>query len=293
LALPTFAQAGTPTSSVVQSAIQQVSLSTSTTSLSFPGDIQNAQYYTRLSFAQYNRARPNSTREDKITATIILPLPEAFGDSQQAMWNDGALGLAGADLKEFKDLVSKGYEAGADLASNIRKNGSGGINVNELIQSLGTTVMAFTPSSMRDGQLQARAMQELGAVTNPHLSLTYNGQGLRNHVLNWKFAPRTEQEATTLGNIIQTMRLRTLPSYNKTVNKFALDYPDTVSVTFQGVDANFKTKIFKSAVKEITTDLSPSGLTFYPNGRPVIVNLSMALTETEIVTREDFDGTNK
>lgn len=266
-------------------------LSSTNASLSYPGDIQSMPYYTRMTFTKYSRSRPSSTRTDQTTATIILPLPDNFADTSVPRWAGSELGLWGAEIGEMKAAWNSARQTGSNLADQYFSGESMGAALNGL-KAAGVIAMALSPKSMRDGAIQNRVSQELGAVTNPHLSLMFEGMSLRNHPLSWKFSPHNEKEAKALGEIINKIRILSLPSYNKVVNKFALDYPDTVTVEFTGVDSKYKTKIFKSAIDSFQTNLAPSGLTFYPSGVPVEIEMTMNLIETEIVTREDFDGTN-
>lgn len=272
--------------------IQNNTLTSTNASLSFPGDIQSMAHYTRMTFTKYSRARPQSGRTDSTSATIILPLPDNFTDATSPRWTNTELGIWGAEVSDFKSAWNSSRQTGSNISDQFFSGEKMGATLNGL-KAAGVIAMALSPKSMRDGAVQNRLSQELGAVANPHLSLMFEGMNLRTHPLAWKFSPHNAKEAKTLGDIINKIRVLSLPSYNKTVNKFALDYPDTVTVEFSGVDANYKTKIFKSAVSDFQTNLAPSGLTFYPSGVPVEIEMTMTLVETEIVTREDFDGTNK
>lgn len=274
-----------------QVAIPAALTNSSASSLSFPGSIENAAYYTRLSFYKYSRSRPSDKAKDELRATVILPIPETFGDRIAADWNQTELGVFGG-LVDATGSATQQLQSGSS-AYDVLKGTLNGVKLNSA-RDAGVLAMTLTPKSMRDssaGAVQAFASQALGAVVNPHLTATFNGVPLRQHVLQWKFSPRNAKEATDLGKIINRIRSEALPSYNQTVSKFALDYPSTVQAEFVNVSKDYKTKIFKSTVIDFTTDLGVSGVAFYANGVPVEVSVNMTLQETEICTREDFPVT--
>lgn len=269
-------------------AVPQALANSSSTSLSFPQNINNAAYYTRLTFYKYSRGRPNSNATETVRATIILPIPEGFGDAQSIDWGQEALGVYGSAADTLQNWTNQVQNGGSIF--DAVKNSLNSINVRNA-RDAAVIAQVVTPSHMRDGKLQTIGSQILGSVVNPHLTATFNGVPLKEHTLNWKFAPRNAQEATALGKILSTIRIEALPSYDPTVSKYALDYPSTVTVEFNGVDQNYKPKIFKSAVLSMQTNLGPSGIAFYPNGIPVETEMTLQLRETEINTRNDFSNT--
>lgn len=274
-----------------QIAIPQALQNSSASTLSFPGNIQNAAYYSRLTFKKYNRARTTDKATTQVTATVILPIPENFGDTQKPSWYFDKLGILGSDIDEIKKGGQAAFQAGSSIYDQFKDGNivNGSVSA---VKFAGLLAAVVSPASMRDGKIQQRLSQQFGVVINPHLSLMFDGMALRQHNFNWKFAPRNAQEASTLGQIISTIRQRSLPSYNAMVSKFALDYPDTVEIEFVNIDTNFKTKVFKSAITNVSTNLGPSGIAFFPKGVPVETELSISLVETEIVVREDFANNN-
>jgi hypothetical protein len=274
-----------------QTTIAQKSASTGTTTLSFPSNITSAAYYTRITFYKYSRQRPNSNAERKVTATIILPIPEGFGDQQVPNWGQNELYQYGGAADTMADWYDT-YRRGESVFEQVKNTISSGMNASTSnLRNAGVLAMSLTTQSQRDGAVQTIIGQSLGAVVNPHLSLSFGGMALRQHQLQFKMAPRNENESTSLGNIISKIRTESLPSFNEAVSRYALDYPSVCEVEFYGIDSNYKTKILRSAVTGFTTSLGPSGLAFYPKGVPVEVEMVLSLQETEIVTREDYKNT--
>lgn len=274
-----------------QQTMDRTNLANRNTSLSFPSDINNAECYCKLTFSSYNRARPSSTSTNKVTSTVVLPIPDTLGDVHSANWNQAELGIVGGAFDLGGQVIDK-IQSGNGLYETI-KEGMSGIDITNG-RTAALLAMILAPPSMRDGKLQTAAMQTLGAVVNPHLSLMYSGQALRPHSLSWTLSPRTEKEAGELGTIISTIRKSILPAFEPNLSKFALQFPDTVEVEFFGVDTNYKSKIFKSAVVNMATDfVAAKGPSFYAKGRPVITTLALQLVETEIVTRSDFESNSQ
>lgn len=271
-----------------QTRIAAQSARTGTSTLSFPANIKSAAYYTRITFYKYSRKRPSSAAEREVTAVIILPIPEGFGDSHAPNWGQNELYQYGGLADTATDWVQAAQrgESIFDVVKNTISSGAEASTRN--LRNAGVLAMSLTTQGQRDGAIQTIASQVLGAVVNPHLSLSFGGMALRQHNLQFKFAPRNEQEGNELGSIIAKIRTESLPSFNQAVSRYALDYPSVCEVEFYGIDQNFKTKILRSAVIGVQTSLGPSGLAFYPKGVPVEVEMNLSLQETEIVTREDY-----
>jgi hypothetical protein len=267
-------------------------ISSGGSAMSFPGDIENMPYYTTLKFVKYSRPFAGSTATEQTTGTVVLPLPEQLTDSNDVRYNGanygvyGAMGAAigaaigNADLGELNEAK----KAGQSLAQAY--NNAAGTQDYARIAAM--MAIAAVPGNMQDGKAAQIVQGSLGVVQNPHLALLFDGVNLRQHTLSWKLSPKTEAEAKSLGTLIYFMKKVSLPSYNATVNKFALDYPNQVIVDYKDVDKQYKDSIKKSMIMNVSVEIANDGPAFYKSGRPVEVRLALALTEVEIRTQEDY-----
>jgi hypothetical protein len=254
----------------------------------FPSDISNMPYYTSLRFVKYSRPFAGSTASEKETGTIILPIPQNFIDAQSVRYNGtemgnlGALGLSAA-FGDFNEAQKAGQSFSNALGDSDGK-------VAKIKTALGA-MASIIPKEMSDSTFGRIVAAGTGVVPNPHLALLFDGVNLRSHSLQWRFSPKNEAEAKTLGQLLYFMKRKMLPSYNATVSKFALDFPDQVYVDFKNVDTQFKDSIKKSMILDVQVDGAPEGVSFYKSGVPTVVELRLDLTETEIRTQEDYTAT--
>jgi hypothetical protein len=270
--------------------MQTPAVSSGGSAMSFPGDIQNMPYYTSLRFVKYSRPFAGSSATEQTTGTVILPVPENMIDSNDLRYNGmeygivGAMGAAaGAAIGGSGDL-NEAKKVGQSIAQAYQ-NATSGADYARIAAVVG---LAAVPAGMQDSKIAGIIQGSLGVIQNPHLALLFDGVNLRQHSLSWKFSPKSESEAKSLGTLIKFMKKSSLPSYNQTISKFALDYPNQVIVDFVGVDKDFKDSIKKSMVGNITVSIADDAPAFFKGGRPVEIRLRMDLTETEIRTQEDY-----
>ena len=110
----------------------------------------------------------------------------------------------------------------------------------------------------------------------------------KEHTLSWTFTPHSEAESTNLVDIIQYFKFNMLPSYNGFTGGLLLNYPNIAIPRLY--PNNFFTYRFKPcAVASLNVDYSGAGQpSFFENGAPTVINLTMHLKEIELWMQEDF-----
>jgi len=131
-----------------------------------------------------------------------------------------------------------------------------------------------------------------GVVKNPKTVLLFNGMNLRTFSFIFRVSPRNAAESDLLNKYINRLRLDMHPTYNKTLNSFALDYPKLFTV---GYDSKLNSalgypKVGPSFLTDFQVNASPNGVAFYKNGMPVVVDLMMTFAEIDMATRETYEG---
>lgn len=274
-----------------------ISSAKSDTAMSFPGNIAD-EYHMIFTFVRYTRTRGSrNATYDRVGGSIFLPLPQELNETysiQQGARDLGLLGNITGGIQLGARALSEGFET---FRSAFKETQSGKSQV-EVLQSIGMSsaefgkyLMLMTPQLFQDTALLDATSQFFGMIKNPHTALIFDGVNLRSHAFNWTFSPRNERESRTLFSIINRFKRHSHPTFTPELGTMALDYPDYVYVNFN--KSEFLYPIKRSAITNITVNNSAGGggPAFYKSGAPVSIQLGVQLTETEILTREDFGDT--
>ena len=246
---------------------------------------------TRLRFVSYSRFAPSDTVSERTTALITLPLPISIPDNSSIkttssidLWTYGNIDMQQLDqaydmysTKAFKDILELGYSAATDSLKRMEDN----------FKVSGLKALALMPFFSDD----TRRTLQLGAgvIQNPHTTLMFEGVNLRHINLTWRLSPRSQQESDAVENIINTVKMRSHPE--ESFEGFALDYPDLVYVEFTGDVAEYFPKFNKAFVNNIQVNTgSGNGMNFFKGGAPIEKEISISMTEVNIVTRNVLRG---
>lgn len=281
----------------------------------FPRDI--GQHYMHITFEKYNfgvrknnvNAPKNITRD--IMDSIALPLPENLLDNSQVKVGATELGLGGALAANSIDKLAPVIKALSGASNVDEAKEALGISSN-VIKDAGNVAAA---SLIRQGlQAIAPGLQKglevgSGFAFNPYQALAFDGVDLKTHVFDWTLAPETRDETETLRNVIRTIRKHIHPRYadfsrtasditGKSIGQTGqgrafLQYPDIINVTLMG-SPKYDVPVYKPGmVSQFQVNFTGGGENaFLEGGSPAVVKISMTMTEMEIWTRQDYDGTN-
>jgi hypothetical protein len=243
--------------------------------------------YTKIDFFEYRRDI-GSNAQRRQTGSIRLPTPEQFNDSSGIRTSDASLGILGG----FADYISKGgsvQTAGRDFTTAVNdfqsKFGAMESSVSN-IANLGLAIASLMPGGS-DAAGVARSFA--GIIPNPHVTLLFEGVGLKAFDFQWRLSPRSQQDATAINNIIRTIKARIHPETMRAGGtSYALLYPDLVRVQLVGSRGLEQTDF--AFVENFNASFSGSGnsMSFYKDGQPVEAMITMRVKEIDIRTREDF-----
>lgn len=243
-------------------------------SMRYPSE--HGRFFTIMDFVEYKRTNPKTqaTRVDQ--ADVVLPLPMNLREYYSIHYADVAFNNFGGAANEIEKYVNQ-YLAGGGL--NMDKIGD---TVTGLSQALARNTLGYISDDL-SGLIDRFA----GNIVNPHVTAVFRGVAPREHVLQWRFTPRSAAESTAVRGIINYIRERMHPEKK---NEFLLNFPDEVYVTFYADARPFLYPIFKSVVTGIDTNLSSEGTNAFFRGtdEPVVIDMTVTLKEVETLTREDF-----
>jgi len=145
-----------------------------------------------------------------------------------------------------------------------------------------------------------------GYVINPMLEMIYTTPAFREFRFDFMFYPRGEKEATEVQNIINRLHFHQAPEIESAGSGFFLVPPSEFDILFYyngAINPNIP-KISTCVLTSIDVDYAPNGFAAYEvqgevspqkgrTGMPVAIRLSLNFKETEIMTKQNFSGTNR
>lgn len=256
--------------------------------------IMSHKYKTRIESYEYRRERPGKASPTVRNQNIVFfPLPlQMPEDHYNANVKDFDMAEIGTTIDTFRDF------SGSTLSEKIGAVAlTGGLAAAALSKLTGFASGA-TDKAIAIGGAGAAALPFLGAyqgvARNPHTALLFDGMGLRQFNFTFRIAPRNEAESIQLNNTIRMLKLRMHPSYNSTLNSYALDYPFLFTVSFQGFE-NIEgvPNVAPSFMTNLSVNNASQGNVFFKNGMPAIVDVQMGFKEIDMKTREFWTGDNR
>lgn len=243
---------------------------------------------TVLRFVQYERFVQDTSKKENVTAILTLPMPFNIPENYGMQISDMQMGAAGLINQQNVNSMKNG-NAG-DMVQEIMKKGASVYN--EVISGGGSTVAAgMLAASTLTGNSDYANMASIfmGRVQNPHTALMFQGVNLRQIYLEWRFAPKSEDESRAVKQILDTIKQRAHPA--EVLGGYALDYPDLVYVEFTGKVAEYLPKFQKAFISNINiTPDSSGGMNFFKSGAPTSYTLQLTLMEISILTRNKLIG---
>jgi hypothetical protein len=224
-----------------------------TADLQFPSDLTNSHrsFYFNIQFHEYNRAAVDVKPQLAPTGrSIILPMPDKINDNPFVTWAD-------SELLSIEGLA---------LAAAPR-----GIGTIASTASIGAQWLS-------------------GHAANPYLAMLFKKPGFKRFSFTWTLAPVNEQETNAVNDIIKELRRGMLPSAGSQGLGRAsptLKYPYLVGLSFTPSDYLFQFK--PAAIENIQVEYNPAGApSFFENGSPTEVRLTLNVVEVEYWLREDY-----
>lgn len=273
------------------------------TELSFPLDL--GPHAIIFNFSEYSFDRETRVQNSVMKSSIALPIPANLQDSFKVRLSSNELGFLGAASTQAAAMIKELAGAGVDptkmdmtlLSDKLKEYTKAGDDWNDAMTrtALKNALMSINSSSVKGIEIGK------GIVTNPHIALSFDGIDLKSHSFEWTLMPRNAQESKRIKDIIRTISRNILPKYanlnedivsadSPFLSRIFLKYPNVVDIFFLGTESGYLYHFKRAMVADFTVDYAGAGeIAFLENGRPAAVKLQLALTETEIHTRDDFE----
>ena len=229
--------------------------------------------------------KPGSTT--RLDTVIALYMPPSVQVRYDVKYGDQEIGIGA----ETGDAAVKAFqqEQGGLLAKATSAAGVG-------IDSIGAAV-AQTAMDKAPGGLDTVIAIERGQVKTPRMELMFEGMGRRSFSYTFTFIPKSEQEAMTVENIVQTFKFHMMPDF---ANSFTsgvdgvreMTIPDHFNIRYMyRHQANTHlNKIATCALQSMDIDYGAERFTGYAEGRPQTTKIALNFTEFNIMSKAHVEA---
>ena len=225
----------------------------------------------------------NTTR---IQDSIAMYLPPNVEDNTTAGYNDFRTGMAGFLAAGGSKALAQGGDAAA-ITQSVLDSAEG------LIGKAGQKIV----SEIAEVALGAEGANELinkafGVADNPYMEVLFDAMALRTFTYTFDMAPRNEQEAAEIKNIIQVFRFHMTPELRGNQSRF-IGLPSEFDIHYMflskdGVasENTFYNKIATCVLTNCAVNYTPNGVKSFEDGGPTATTMTLTFKEKEMLTKE-------
>jgi hypothetical protein len=166
-------------------------------------------------------------------------------------------------------------------------------NVSHTLNKAVTDAMRGLPRVVQGMAADAASLAQIGSgnAINEFLTQMFKGPSFKRYSFTWTFSPNDPRIAANVKSFLRTVNASVAPK--KAYDGLLWEYPYIFQLELLKKNVvNPNIYKFKPAIcTNITVDYSGSSVpTFYPDGQPETISLTMSFTELVFWSRDDFDG---
>jgi hypothetical protein len=215
--------------------------------------------------------------------TVILPIPGGIQDGVGVRYGDSSmtpLDMAKANIA--LTTVSEGFTAGISEAGQAAQNVAGAFGDNK-------KALAAVIAGMAAGG-QDLLTRTTGAIANPNMELLFNGPELRTFSFQFLLAPRSQEEAKTIIQILRFFKQGMAPI--RTKSRLFLKSPHTFQLSYRnskGQDHKYLNKFKECALANFGVNYTPNGnYSTYEDGVMTAYQMTMTYRELNPIYNDDY-----
>ena len=215
--------------------------------------------------------------------TVILPIPGGIQDGVGVGYGDSRmtpLDMAKANIA--LTTVSEGVTAGITEAGRAAQTVAGAFGDNK-------KALAAVIAGMAAGG-QDLLTRTTGAIANPNMELLFNGPELRTFSFQFLLAPRSQEEAKTLIQILRFFKQGMAPI--RTKSRLFLKSPHTFQLSYRnskGQDHKYLNKFKECALANFGVNYTPNGnYSTYEDGVMTAYQMTMTYRELNPIYNDDY-----
>ena len=245
-------------------------------------------------------AKERLIKDAKKLETIILPMQPNFSESNAVQWG-------GDMIDPIQMLGAKAASGMIEAIGNITNPGKAGTILGNTIKDLtsdlgeaikdanaGPAIIAYFAGQAVGANILGRSA---GVTLNPNLELLFKGPNLRTFAFNFRFTPRSPEEAQEVKQIIRTFK-KNMAVQRSSSNLFLLT-PNVFSVEYiynsngpNAGDSHPYLNIFKPmAMQSFNVNYTPDGSYMtYEDGSLTQYDVQMSFGEIEPIYADEYEG---
>jgi hypothetical protein len=221
--------------------------------------------------------------------TVVLPIPGAITDQNNADWGDGrinplqiaGLEIAGAALARGGGLGA----AGAAVERQLKELSATASSARDALQG----IISGAAVGISADEVLARTQ---GAVVNPNLELLFKGPTLRPFNFTFQMGARNSDESDEIMRILRFFKQGGSPQ--RTAAQYLVKAPHTFQIEYlhrgeDGEQNKYLNKIKECALLSVGVNYTPNNnYATFKNGAPVSIELSLSFKELEPVFNDQY-----
>jgi hypothetical protein len=227
-----------------------------------------------------------SKRTHRTNDAIVLYMPATIQTNYAADWKETELG---ANVGEAMGRASK---ADFTTASGIGDfvSGMAGMGMTAVEKAMGAATSAIV-----GGDINSAVDKLSNRAQNNFLEATFKGLAFRKFSFQWKFTPKSPEEAKQVHKIIKTFKFHMLPEMKggSAGRWYGVPAEFDLFYMFRGDENDWLNKIQTCVLVNMDVNYAPSGYqTFRPiegiqGAPPTEIDMKLDFQETKLITKED------
>ena len=220
---------------------------------------------------------------------ILLPIPQGLPVQDGFSYGSTNLNQIGAVAQN----VMKGLGSDASVGSVVSGTLQG--LKNEISQqNTSTSMAALAQISNSAGGIGSSVkpiadavMYNQRALLNPNQVTTFNGSNVRSYSFEFKLVATSKAETVMIKNIVERLRLNAYPKGQTVI----LSYPPEFKIHIldkDGKQNKYYAGIHNCYLMNISAAYNTITNSYYGDGAPLDVNLSLGFQETKALTQDDI-----
>ena len=259
---------------VYSSSTSSGSKSKSKVLIRIPGEIEN-----------YNRMVIETIGENvDFPIAVTLPIPVGLPMADNLSYGSTNMNQVGAMAQ---DALTNGTSTAIKNAQEaVKGSGDSTTQAAVLAQILSKTggIGTKTTDAISDAVLYNKR-----TLLNPNQVTTFSGSNTRSYSLEFKLVAQSAKESTDIRELIKRLQYNAYPAGNFLVLKYPSEFK--ISVLSAGTEDHnrYYSPIYNCFLMNISAAYNASGNSFYSDGAPLDVSLTLGFQETKALTRDDLE----
>lgn len=223
---------------------------------------------------------------------ILLPMPQGISDSNMVSWGDDSLNPLAAAGVGAAETAMEG-KPGDAVSTFLSQMKNAAISGNA--QTAVTSYMAAMAVNNFGANVSAESLlsRSEGKILNPNMELLFKGVQLRGFNFTFNMAPRFDQEAIEIKNIIRTFKksMSARTSSGAGAGLF-VDSPNIFQLEYKSGNKKhpFLNSFKPCALTNMAVDYTASGAyATYEDATPVHMKLTLSFQELNPIYFSDYD----